>query len=220
VSHTIKISVIGAGSALFSLGLVKDLCLTKGVMGVQVCFMDVNQERLEIVHQLATRYAAEIGADLRFESTTDRQAALQDASFVINTVYLTGHYHELAMREVVARHGYYYYGVHMTLGDYYQLKFAFDLARDMEKVCPEAWLLQSSNPVFECCTLLTRETSIKVCGLCHGHLEYRPIAETIGIDPNRVVVQSPGLNHNICNSAKVTWAHCPLGAFSNAAPCL
>jgi len=196
--HTIKISVIGAGSALFSLGLVKDLCLTKGVMGAQVCFMDINQERLETVHRLATRYAAEIGADLCFESTTDRQAALQDAAFVINTAYVKGHYHEVAMRKVVAKHGYYYYGgVHITLADYYQLRFALDLARDMEKVCPEAWLLQSSNPVFDCCTLLNRETSIKVCGLCHGHLEYRDIAQTIGIDPDRVVAQAPGFNHNI-----------------------
>lgn len=196
--HTIKISVIGAGSGLFSLGLVKDLCLTKGLQGALVCFMDINQERLEIVHKLATRYAAEIGADLRFESTTDRRVALQDADFVINTVYVKGHYHEVAMREVVARHGYYYYGgIHITLGDYYQLRFALDLARDMEKVCPKAWLLQSSNPVFDCCTLLTRETSIKVCGLCHGHLDYRDIAQTIGIDPDRVVAQAPGLNHNI-----------------------
>jgi alpha-galactosidase len=195
MSHTIKISIIGAGSALFALGLVKDLCLTKSVMGAQVCFMDINQERLETVHRLARRYATEIGADLRFESTTDRQVALQDADFVINTVYVKGHYHDRAMREVAAKHGYYYNGVH--LGDFYQLQFALDLARDMEKVCPEAWLLQSSNPVFDCCTLMTRETSIKVCGLCHGYLGYRDIAQTIGIDPDRVVAQTSGFNHNI-----------------------
>lgn len=195
--QTIKISIVGAGSALFSLGLVKDLCLTKGVAGAQVCFMDVNAERLKTVHRVATRYAAEMGAGLRFENTTNRQAALRDASFVVNTAYVKGHHHEAAMREVVAKHGYYYYGVHIALADYYQLQFALDLARDMERVCPNAWLIQSSNPVLDCCTLLTRETSIKVCGLCHGHLDYRDIAETINIDPDRVVAQAPGLNHNI-----------------------
>jgi len=44
---------------------------------------------------------------------------------------------------------------------------------------------------------MTRETGIKVCGLCHGHYGYREIARTIGIDPDRVVWQAPGLNHNI-----------------------
>mgnify|MGYP002396943713 CR=1 FL=1 len=45
MSTPIKISLIGAGSATFSLGLVKDLCLSDGLAGSQVCFMDINQER-------------------------------------------------------------------------------------------------------------------------------------------------------------------------------
>jgi len=195
MSTGVRVTVIGAGSAQFSLGLVKDLCLTESLAGTQVCFMDINQERLEMIHELAARYAAELGVDLRFESTTDLQASLQDADFVINTAYVKGHYHERATREVTARHGYYYGGV--DLGSFYQLRLMLDVARDMEKICPHAWLIQSGNPVFEGCTLMTRETEIKVCGLCHGHYGYRAIASTIGIDPDRVTWQSPGLNHNI-----------------------
>jgi len=191
----VKISVIGAGSAQFSLGLVKDLCLTESLAGSQVCFMDINQERLEMIHKLAARYAAELGADLRFESTTERRASLQDADFVINTAYVKGHHHERAMREVTARHGYYYGGVH--LGAFYQLQLMLEVARDMEEICPDAWLIQSGNPVFAGCTLMTRETGIKVCGLCHGHYGYREIAATIGIAPDDVTWQAPGFNHNI-----------------------
>ena len=72
-----------------------------------------------------------------------------------------------------------------------------DVAQDMEKICPDAWLIQSGNPVFDGCTLMTRETGVKVCGLCHGHYGYREIAESLGIDPERVTWQAPGLNHNI-----------------------
>jgi alpha-galactosidase len=72
-----------------------------------------------------------------------------------------------------------------------------DVVRDMEEVCPEAWLLQAGNPVFDGATLMTRETDIKVCGLCHGHYGYQQIARTIGLEPDQVTWQAPGLNHNI-----------------------
>ncbi len=195
MATAVKISVIGAGSAQFSLGLVRDLCLTESLAGSQVSFMDINPGRLEMIYKLASRYADELGADLRFEATAYRQTSLKDADFVINTAYVKGHHHERAMREVTARHGYYYGGV--NLGDFYQLRLMLDVARDMERICPDAWLIQSGNPVFEGCTLMTRETGIKVCGLCHGHYGYRDIARTIGIDPDRVTWQAPGLNHNI-----------------------
>jgi alpha-galactosidase len=195
MSSAIRISIIGAGSAQFSLGLVKDICLTLSLAGSQICFMDLNQERLDMVHRLALRYAAETNTDLSFESTTDRGVCLRDADFVINTAYAKGHDHEWAMRDIAARHGYYYDGV--QLGDYYQLKLALEIARDMEKSCPDAWLIQSANPVFNCCNLVTRETSIKTIGLCHGHYGYREIAETIGIDPDQVTYQAPGFNHNL-----------------------
>jgi len=67
----------------------------------------------------------------------------------------------------------------------------------MERICPDAWILQAGNPVADGTTLMGRETSIKVCGLCHGHYGYRNIARTIGLDPERVTWQAPGLNHNI-----------------------
>ncbi len=196
MSNPVKISVIGAGSAQFSLGLVKDLCLTDGLAGSHVCFMDTSEERLEMIHKLAARYADELSTHLSFESTTDRKAALQDADFVINTVYIKGHHHARAMRELTAKHGYYYGGV--RLPDFYQLGLMLDVARDMEKICPDAWLIQSGNPVFDGCTLMTRETGIKVCGLCHGHYGYYDLAQTVGIEhPERITWQAPGLNHNI-----------------------
>jgi hypothetical protein len=57
VPTPVRISVIGAGSGVFSLGLVKDLCLTDNLRDSVVSFMDVDPERLEIVHALAIRYA-------------------------------------------------------------------------------------------------------------------------------------------------------------------
>jgi alpha-galactosidase len=71
------------------------------------------------------------------------------------------------------------------------------VARDIERICPNARLIQSANPVFEGCTLMTRETGVKVLGLCHGHYGYCEIAQVLGLDPRHVTAQMPGFNHFI-----------------------
>jgi alpha-galactosidase len=195
MGKAVKITVIGAGSAQFSLGLVKDLCTTEGLAGSHVTFMDIHEGRLDMIYKLGTRYAQEYGANLTFDKTMDREAALQGADVVINTAYVLGHEHEAEMRDLATQHGYYHQSV--GIPHYYQFALMLSVAKDMERICPDAWLLQVGNPVFTGSTLMTRETSIKVCGLCHGHYGYREVAEVLGLDADKVVWQAPGLNHNI-----------------------
>ena len=78
----IKIAVIGAGNAQFCAGLINDLCRTPTLAGSTVCLMDINPERLPIMQQLGHRYAEELSIDYRFETTTDRAAALEGADFI------------------------------------------------------------------------------------------------------------------------------------------
>lgn len=192
----IQVTIIGAGSIVFSLGLVKDLCLTPGLQGSQVCLMDINQERLDVIYTLAQRYAQDLGADLRFRRTLDRAESLQEADFVINTATIThNEYFMKRRREMLDELGYFYGAANMP--EYHNLQLMLDVAHDMEKVCPNAWMLLAGNPVFDGTTLMGRQTGIKVCGLCHGHYGYRHVAQVIGLDPNQVTWQAPGLNHNI-----------------------
>ena len=192
----IKLSIFGAGSVVFSLGLVKDLCLTKGLHDSHVSFMDIDEERLQLIHKLAEKYAEDMDAKLTFDSTTDREASLKDADFVINTATITHNEHFMKRRrEMIDEHGYFYGGCGMP--EYHNIQLMLDVAMDMERVCPNAWILLAGNPVFAGTTAMTRETSINVCGLCHGHYGYRQVASTIGLDPDAVTWQAPGLNHNI-----------------------
>jgi len=200
----VKISIIGAGSAAFSINLVRDLCLTEGLKGSTVCFMDIDEKRLNVVYSLAKRYANEVKADLKFEKTVERNVALRDADFVINTALVTSHTNEEIERKCAEKKGYYRgivfwdFGGWGVLGSYlHQLKFMLDLAREIESVCPDAWLIQASNPVFAGCTLMTRETKIKVIGLCHGHYGVFRICKVLGLDPKKVTFQAPGVNHCI-----------------------
>jgi len=191
-----KVTIFGAGSVVFSLGLVKDLCLTRQLSGSHVCFMDIDQESLDVVYHLGRRYAEDLGARLTFEKTTDRAASLQDADFVISTATVThNEYYMQRRRRRMAELGYFYAQTGMP--EYHNLQLMLDLARDMETHCPDAWLLQAGNPVFDGTTLMSRQTSIKVCGLCHGHYGYRTLARALGLDPDHITWQAPGLNHNI-----------------------
>jgi alpha-galactosidase len=178
MAKPIRLGIIGAGSAQFSLGLVRDLCLTENLAGSTVCLMDINEERVDMVHNLAVRYASELGFHLAFEKTTDRETVLRDADFVLNTAS-------------VGAHG------GGGFGAVHNLRFFLSVVRDMERLCPDAWLIQSGNPVFEGCTLMTRETSIKVLGLCHGHFGVYEMARVLGLDGQDITWQAPGFNHVI-----------------------
>ena len=202
---SIKICIIGAGSAVFSLKLLRDICLNEGLRGSKICFMDVDEERLDIAYSLARRYAEELGRkDLAFEKTLNRRKALQDADFVINTALSGGHKASEQERQLEEKYGYYrgmmcFSGTgYYTIGTYFrQLKLMLEIARDMEDICPDAWLIQASNPVFDGCTLMTRETKIKVIGLCHGHYGVYRIAEVLCLDPKKIEFQAVGINHCI-----------------------
>jgi alpha-galactosidase len=136
-----------------------------------------------------------MGADLRFAKTLDREEALRDSDFVISLADAKGHHHARRMRDIAAKHGYYYGKA--SLGAFYNFRLMLDIARDMERICPDAWLIQSGNPVFAGCTLMTRETGTKIIGLCHGHYGVHRICEVLGLDIDRVTWSAPGLNHQI-----------------------
>ena len=87
----VKISVIGAGSAVFAVTLVKDLSLSKCLEGSNIYLMDINKQRLEIIHSFAKKYIEETGTKITFKKTTDREEALRDSDFIINTALAASH---------------------------------------------------------------------------------------------------------------------------------
>ena len=170
-----QITIIGAGSAQFTLDIIRDVCLTEGLKGSTVWLVGhVNREKVEQVHSVGSRYSAEMGAGLTFRVTYDRREALEGADFVINAAAVSPH------------------------NNLRQMILFMDVVHDMEELCPQAWLIMAANPVFAGCTLMTRQSSIKVIGLCHGFREgVRNIAEVLGFDLADVHAQAAGLNHNV-----------------------
>ncbi|MBC7091810.1 MAG: alpha-glucosidase/alpha-galactosidase [Nitrososphaeria archaeon] len=197
------ISIIGAGSVVFTGRLIVDLCLTKSLHNSTVILMDINRERLNIMYELAIRYSRETEANLVIKKTMDRREALEGSEFVVNTVKVGGYEPMEEERRIAEKYGYYrgvgervsdYYG---GIGAYHQLKFFLELATDMEKYCPDAWLIQAANPVFEGVTLIHRMSKIKVVGVCHGHLGYKDVVRRLGLNEENVRVTIAGFNHNV-----------------------
>lgn len=190
----IKLSVIGAGSVVFSLGLVKSICLTAGLRGSTVHFMDINEERLDVIC-LAQRYAEDLGSDLKFAHTQNRAEALQDANFVVNTATAThNEYFMKRRREMVDAMG--YFSATPACPNIITCRLCW--------MWPKTWKRFAQTPGF--CRRATRlrrhhpdgpRNQRKVCGLCHGHYGVNHVARVIGLDPEKITWQAPGLNHNI-----------------------
>ncbi|MCX8183606.1 MAG: hypothetical protein N3F08_04225 [Crenarchaeota archaeon] len=200
----VKISIIGAGSAVFSISLIKDLCLTPNLDGSTVSLMDVNRERLDAVYAICTRYARETGSRLRIEKTLNRRESLRQADFVVNTA-LTAGYERLRDGWARARRWGYRFGgsLHVMHDEafwinFYQLRFFDSLMEDILEECPEAWHIQLANPVLAGVTHLGRKYgSVKTIGLCHGFSGVYRIASLLGLDSKNICFETPGVNHFI-----------------------
>ena len=207
-----NISVIGAGSVRYTLKLIGDLCKTKGLSGSTISFMDIDERRLDAVYELAQRYAMELDGRIIFKETTDINECLDGAEFVINTALARGEGHQDGyvqyeiMRSIGEKYGY-YRGIdsqefnmvsdYYTLSNYNQLKLSLDIARAVERICPDAWLIQTANPVFEITQLLLRQSNAKAVGFCHGFQGIWDVCKTLDISRDKVDWQVAGVNHGI-----------------------
>lgn len=198
----VRISLIGAGSGCFSIGLVRDLCRSKPLAGCTVSLMDINAQRLDAVHAICERYIREIGGDIHFEKTLDREESLAEADFVISTALTAPHVRLKEGWKIAEKYGFRFGGSYHVMYDeafwvnFYQLRFMESLTQDILRICPKAWHLMVSNPVVAGTTLLQRKyPEAKVVGLCHGYGMAHKIAEQMGYDRHAIQYQIPGVNH-------------------------
>ncbi|MEJ5229840.1 MAG: alpha-glucosidase AglA [Pseudothermotoga sp.] len=212
MSKTVKIAFIGAGSVRYTIKLIGDLAHTEELNDVVISLMDIDKERLDATHLLVEKYTEELVRKFQIESTTNLEKALEKADFVINTALARSEGHEDGyvqyeiMREVGEKHGY-YRGIdsqefnmvsdYYTLTNYNHLKMSLEIAKAVESICPDAWLLQTANPVFEITQLIKELTKVKVVGLCHGYAHIFKLARRIGLDSNQIKWQVAGVNHAI-----------------------
>ena len=198
-----NIVLIGAGSTSFSIELLNDISTLPSLSGSILSLVDIDQKRLDIARYLAVQYCKESGISLTINAYTDRRPALEGAEYIIAAVKVGG-YDPLEKERIIAEEAGYYRGIgdkvscyYGGIGAYHQLAFLEELAKDIEKICPDAWLIQSGNPVFEGTNYITRNFRVKAVGVCHGHNAYKEIAHELSLDINKVNIEIFGFNHCI-----------------------
>lgn len=183
----VKIVIIGAGSASFGVNTVAALLREPSLQGSTIALVDLNAEGLALVHRLCERVNREWKAGATIVSDTDRCAVLAHADFVVSAIEV-GPREELWRQdwEIPLRHGLRQpYAENGGPGGMFHaarnIPHILDIARDMERVCPGALLVNLTNPVPRLCRAVSKYTSIRIVGLCHqiGHA-YFSIGMTIG----------------------------------------
>lgn len=201
MTKKLRIAVIGAGSPLFTPDLMDTLLLKKELYGSEIYLMDIDSGRLDFMFRYCSRLMAENDCAFSLVSGTDLDEALYDADFVIVTVAVGG----LAMRkfdvEVPLKYGI----VHIkadTAGPagifrgMRSIPFFVDMGKRMEKLCPQAVLINLSNPLTTITRAVSKETGIKCIGVCSSiDGMKRDIAGKLGVDAEHLVLYSTGVNH-------------------------
>ena len=197
-----KVAFIGAGSVVFAKNLLGDLLSFPALADAHVALVDVDAERLRVAERMAHKVAAALGAKPVITAHTDRADALAGADYVINAIQVGGHRPSTVIDfDVPKRHG-----LRQTIGDTLgiggvmralrTIPVLLEICRDMERLCPDAWLLNYTNPMAMCCWALSRATPIRTLGLCHsvqGTAEQ--LAADIGVPVGEIDYVAAGINH-------------------------
>lgn len=197
-----KIVFVGAGSVVFTQALLADLLGFPELADAEIALHDIDPERLEVAAAAAARIAESRSARPRISAHPDRRAALEGADFVINMIQVGGHGSTLTDFEIPAR-----YGLRQTIADTIGVGGVFralrtfpvldGIAADMAEVCPDAWLLNYTNPMAMNVWYLSAATPVRnVVGLCHSvYWTTRGLADLVGVPHEEVSYTAAGVNH-------------------------
>jgi alpha-galactosidase len=196
------ICLIGAGSVEFTRQLLRDLLSVAELQGSRIVLHDIDPRRLELAGAIAAATVRRHGASATVRSCADRREALDGADFVINLVNIGGHAATLVDFDVPER-----FGVRQTIADTLGVGGVFrglrtfgflaGLAADLQELCPDAWLLNYTNPMAMNIGYLTAVApGLKVLGLCHSVFwTVHDLSALVGAPLEEVSFRSAGVNH-------------------------
>jgi len=197
----VKIVIIGAGSHVFSKNLITDFLSYPELRDSTITLMDIDKERLDLITAFAKKLVDQHKFKTKIESTTDRRSALDGADYVIVSIRVGGFEANKLDLEIPAK-----YGIKQAVGDtigpggvFYGLRHIpvlLDICHDMEDLCPDAWLINYTNPMAMICWAINDYTQIKNVGLCHSvQGTAAELARYLGAPINEISYWVAGINH-------------------------
>lgn len=195
--NALKIAVIGGGST-YTPELIEGFVRYFDELPVErIALMDISTERLKIVGDLVQRMLGDLPITLI--RTTDRREAIEGADFVVSQMRIGGLAARALDEQIPLKYG--VLGQETTgPGGFAKalrtIPVMLEVARDVERYAPQAWLLNFTNPAGLVVEAITRHTGVKVIGLCNVPINMQiRIANYLNIPPERVELHYVGLNH-------------------------
>lgn len=197
-----KLTFVGAGSTVFVKNILGDCMLTPALKGMEFALYDIDERRLDESYQLLQHLKKQLGADVHIHKYLNRKEALKGSSYVINAIQVGGYKPSTVIDFEVPKK----YGLQQTIGDtigvgglFRTLRTApamLDIAADIEEVCPDAWLLNYTNPMAALTGIIAKETNVQAVGLCHSVQVCVPeLFDHLDISQKDVKATIAGINH-------------------------
>ncbi len=200
-----KIAFMGAGSTGFAKRILGDCIVTPAIEDMHIALYDIDPVRLEDSRMMLENILHNSGRrDVTVVATMDRIEALRDARFVINVIQVGGYKPCTVTDFEIPKK----YGLRQTIADTLGVGGIFramrtipvleDFARDMEKVCPNALLINYTNPLAMVAGYMQRYTGINTVGLCHSvQFVAQELLEEVGLKEyvGKTRWKAAGINH-------------------------
>jgi 6-phospho-beta-glucosidase len=194
-----KLVIFGGGSSYTPELLDGLIHRYEALLVSEVCLADINAQRLDIMGGLARRMLAKAGLPIRVTTQTNRRQALEGATFVNALIRVGGMDARILDEKIPLK-----YGIigQETTGPGGMMKalrtipVILDLAQDMREVCPDAWLINYTNPSGIVAEALGKHGGVNFIGLCSGPFAWiAHILKAMGVEWKRANVDWVGLNH-------------------------
>lgn len=197
-----KITFIGAGSSVFAKNILGDCMFVPALEGAEYALYDIDPKRLRDSEQMLNNLKQNYKKSVTIRPYSDRKEALQGAKYVINAIQVGGYKPGTVTDFEIPKK----YGLRQTIGDTVGIGGIFrtlrtipvmvDIARDMEAVCPDALLLNYTNPMASLTGAMLRYTDIRTVGLCHSvQVCTEHLLQSLGMDADGVEEKIAGINH-------------------------
>lgn len=198
--NKLKVTVIGGGSS-YTPEIIEGITNKETFPVTELCLMDIpaGEEKMRIIGALAKRMFRKSGKEVNLTVTTDRKKALEDADFVLSQFRVGGLDARIKDERIPLKYG--LIGQETTgAGGFAKalrtIPVTLDICKDMEQICPNAWLVNFTNPSGIITEAVTKHSSISAVGLCNLPIGLRNLcARTLGVDPDRIYIDYVGLNH-------------------------
>ena len=193
------LSIIGAGSS-YTPELVEGLVQQKEVVPVgKLIFMDINSERMEIVASFCRRFMHHLGHEIPIETTTDIRKAVAEAKFIVTEIRVGGNQQRVLDEKIPLKYrviGQETTGPGGMLKAFRTIPVLLDLAHEIERNNPDAWIINYTNPTGLVTEAVRRYSSAKIAGLCSGaYLPRDAVSKYLGAPKNDTYYDYFGLNH-------------------------